>query len=54
MDDRIVWVMLVSGRRAGCVFVKPAAPCWKGEIVVPFWRWTLVIGWNGREPRGGR
>jgi len=50
MDDRIVWAMMVSGRRAGKRFIRPAAPCWKGEILVPLWRWTLVVGWHGREP----
>jgi len=37
----------------GCAarkFTKAEAPCLKGEIVIPLFRWHLVIGWLAQPP----
>ena len=49
MDNRIVWVMICTGH-SRWQFVRAGAPCWKGELVVPFGKFALVIGWNAQVP----
>ena len=49
MDNRIVWIVICTGH-SRWQFVRAATPCWKGELVVPLWRVSLVIGWNARVP----
>lgn len=41
----MAWLMLVSGVRQWR-FVRAAAPCWKGEVVIPLWRHALILGWQ--------
>ena len=49
MDNRIAWVMICTGH-SRWQFVRPAAPCWKGELVIPLGKFALLIGWNARVP----
>jgi hypothetical protein len=45
MDNRIVWVMICTGH-SRWQFVRAGEPCWQGELVIPFGKFALVIGWN--------
>lgn len=35
-------------------YIKPETPCWKGEINLPLWKRSLVIGWQNKYGRANR
>lgn len=40
-----LWLMLI-GEKGTLRYVKAEAPCWKGEIVIPFFGDCIVFGWQ--------
>jgi hypothetical protein len=43
---RLIWLMLGPGGIRQFRYVKAEAPCWKGEVNVPLFGWSVTIGWQ--------
>lgn len=41
----MIWLMLTNGA-CELRFIRAEAPCWKGEINIPLYRWSLTLGWH--------
>ncbi len=46
----MIWIMAIAGP-SRWAYIKPEAPCWKGEVRASFRAFHLTIGWQAMTQR---
>jgi hypothetical protein len=46
----MMWVMLIK-KKGKFQRIKADGPCWKGEINIPLFSYTLTIGWQRKDKK---